>query len=39
MAEGARGGITTLDAVLKFMKTTPQYEDAVDLSATTGISA
>jgi sugar/nucleoside kinase (ribokinase family) len=39
MAEGARGGITTLDAVLNFMTTTPQYEDAVDLSTTMGTSA
>jgi sugar/nucleoside kinase (ribokinase family) len=27
MAEGARGGITTLDTVLKFMDTTAQYEE------------
>ena len=26
-AEGARGGISTLDAVLDFMKTTPQYQN------------
>lgn len=31
MAEGARGGITTLDSVLKFMDTTPQYEVGADL--------
>lgn len=31
MAEGARGGITTLDPVLKFMESTEQYEDAAEL--------
>ncbi|HSU19180.1 MAG TPA: carbohydrate kinase family protein, partial [Acidobacteriaceae bacterium] len=31
MAEGARGGISTLDSVLKFMDTTPQYEVGAEL--------
>jgi sugar/nucleoside kinase (ribokinase family) len=31
MAEGARGGITTLDPVLKFMESTEQYEEAAEL--------
>ncbi len=30
MAEGARGGITTLDAVLDFMKTHPRYDETAE---------
>jgi sugar/nucleoside kinase (ribokinase family) len=32
MAEGARGGITSLDAVLKFMETNPRYAEDLDVS-------
>jgi sugar/nucleoside kinase (ribokinase family) len=39
MAEGARGGIASLDAVLKFMEKTERYEEAVNLSVPIEISA
>jgi sugar/nucleoside kinase (ribokinase family) len=39
MAEGARGGITTLDAVLEFMEGTTQYEEAANQFTQMEISA
>ncbi len=30
MAEGARGGISSLECVLKFMQTTPHYDESVE---------
>lgn len=37
-AEGARGGIGTLDSILKFMETTGQYEEITDESAQAELS-
>jgi sugar/nucleoside kinase (ribokinase family) len=31
MAEGARGGIASLDSTLKFMEATPQYDEVIEL--------
>jgi sulfofructose kinase len=38
MAEGARGGIGTLDSVLRFMQTTAQYEEMMDLTVQVELS-